>query len=81
MLTREDGEAWEAMRADLTVELAESEEFARALDELWPVLTPEEMLDLARDAGFTDVRHISGASLSEHYGLSGSAEEMLIARP
>ena len=29
--------------------------------------TPQEMLDLAREAGFSDVRHVSGASLGERY--------------
>jgi methyltransferase (TIGR00027 family) len=29
--------------------------------------TPEEMLALAREAGFTDVRHVAGTSLAERY--------------
>jgi DNA helicase IV len=43
-LTREDGEAWENMRADMTRELADNDEFTAALDELWPILTPETLL-------------------------------------
>ncbi|SHF92300.1 RNA polymerase recycling motor ATPase HelR [Streptoalloteichus hindustanus] len=43
-LTREDREAWEQLRADLLKELAEDDAFTAALDELWPILTPEELL-------------------------------------
>ncbi|ULE32815.1 AAA family ATPase [Mycobacterium sp. IDR2000157661] len=43
-LTRGDRDAWEDLRAALTDELAESEQFAAALDELWPILTPESVL-------------------------------------
>ncbi|OBF38705.1 helicase [Mycobacterium sp. ACS1612] len=43
-LTREDGEAWENMRADLLAELTETAEFIAALDDLWPLLTPESLL-------------------------------------
>ncbi|SDH82966.1 DNA helicase IV [Actinokineospora alba] len=43
-LTRSDREAWEELRADLLKELAEDEQFAAALDELWPILTPETVL-------------------------------------
>ncbi len=43
-LTREDKEAWENMRADLRTELAEHEGFAAAIEELWPTLTPEQLL-------------------------------------
>ncbi|MFF0499504.1 RNA polymerase recycling motor ATPase HelR [Nocardia aobensis] len=43
-ITRDDREAWENLRADLVAELAESEQFTAALDRLWPVLTPEELL-------------------------------------
>ncbi|WP_031469749.1 RNA polymerase recycling motor ATPase HelR [Sciscionella sediminilitoris] len=43
-LTRSDGEAWENMRADLLGELAEQEEFQAAIDQLWPMLTPETLL-------------------------------------
>jgi methyltransferase (TIGR00027 family) len=47
--------------------------------------TPEEMLAMARRAGFKDVRHLSGAELTERYLPNradlppSSAEEMLIA--
>ncbi|WP_027946017.1 RNA polymerase recycling motor ATPase HelR [Amycolatopsis taiwanensis] len=43
-LTRKDREAWEDMRADLLKELAENDAFIAALDELWPILTPETLL-------------------------------------
>ncbi|MDQ3404586.1 MAG: AAA family ATPase, partial [Actinomycetota bacterium] len=43
-LTRADREAWEDLRADLLKELAEDEKFTAALDELWPILTPETLL-------------------------------------
>ncbi|HEX6344918.1 RNA polymerase recycling motor ATPase HelR [Umezawaea sp.] len=43
-LTRDDRASWERMRADLRKELAEDEGFAAALTELWPVLTPAELL-------------------------------------
>jgi methyltransferase (TIGR00027 family) len=49
--------------------------------------TPEEMISLARDAGFKDIRHVSAATLAERY-FSGrtdglrppkNAEELLVA--
>lgn len=43
-LTREDRSAWEDLRSDLTDELADNDQFAAALDELWPLLTPESLL-------------------------------------
>jgi DNA helicase IV len=43
-LTREDREPWARLRADLVAELADNEPFAFALDDLWPVLTPESLL-------------------------------------
>lgn len=43
-LTRKDREAWEQLRADLLAELAENDTFTAALDELWPILTPEALL-------------------------------------
>ncbi|MFE6864904.1 RNA polymerase recycling motor ATPase HelR [Nocardia sp. NPDC057668] len=43
-LTRSDREAWEQMRTDLLAELAEHKRFLAAVDELWPVLTPETLL-------------------------------------
>ncbi|WP_067839517.1 RNA polymerase recycling motor ATPase HelR [Nocardia lijiangensis] len=43
-LTRADREAWEQLRADLLAELAEDEKFTAALDELWPISTPETLL-------------------------------------
>ncbi|WP_431952307.1 RNA polymerase recycling motor ATPase HelR [Nocardia lijiangensis] len=43
-LTRADREAWEQLRADLLAELAEDEKFTAALDELWPISTPESLL-------------------------------------
>ncbi len=43
-LTRKDRDAWEDVRTDLLEELADSKEFTTALDELWPLLTPETLL-------------------------------------
>ncbi|MGX1805403.1 RNA polymerase recycling motor ATPase HelR [Nocardia sp. NPDC055321] len=43
-LTRSDREAWEQLRTDLLEELAEHRPFQAAVDELWPVLTPETLL-------------------------------------
>ena len=43
-LTRDDRAAWEHMRADLLDELGDHAGFAAALDELWPILTPEQLL-------------------------------------
>ncbi|WP_277831113.1 RNA polymerase recycling motor ATPase HelR [Speluncibacter jeojiensis] len=43
-LTRDDRQAWEQMRSDLTAELADNADYTAALDELWPVLTPETLL-------------------------------------
>jgi len=43
-LTRGDRHAWAQMRADVLNELEDHEVFAAALDELWPVLTPEAVL-------------------------------------
>jgi DNA helicase IV len=43
-LSRDDKAEWEALRKDLIAELAADEKFTAALDELWPVLTPETLL-------------------------------------
>ncbi|MGW6374518.1 RNA polymerase recycling motor ATPase HelR [Rhodococcus sp. NPDC055112] len=43
-LTRKDEQAWEELRADLVAELSDNDAFAAALDELWPILTPEILL-------------------------------------
>jgi DNA helicase IV len=43
-LTRDDRAAWEQLRANLIEELADSNAFTAALDELWPLLTPETLL-------------------------------------
>ncbi len=43
-LRRDDRAAWEQMRADLIDDLHRDAEFVAALDELWPVLTPETLL-------------------------------------
>jgi DNA helicase IV len=43
-LTRSDSKAWERLRADLLEELADHDAFTAALDELWPILTPETLL-------------------------------------
>jgi DNA helicase IV len=43
-LTREDRKAWEQLRANLLAELADNAAFTAALDEFWPILTPEILL-------------------------------------
>jgi DNA helicase IV len=43
-LTRSNREAWEELRSDLLTELADNGQFTAALDELWPLLTPETLL-------------------------------------
>ncbi|MCQ4118601.1 RNA polymerase recycling motor ATPase HelR [Rhodococcus tibetensis] len=43
-LTRDDLEAWEQLREDLLEELADHDMFTAALDEFWPILTPEGLL-------------------------------------
>jgi len=43
-LTRDDRAAWEHLRAELVDELGDHAGFAAALDELWPILTPETLL-------------------------------------
>lgn len=44
--------------------------------------TPDEMLALAREAGFKDARHVSAAMLTERYfaGRTDGFEELLVAR-
>jgi DNA helicase IV len=43
-LTRENRKAWEQLRADLITELADNDKFTAALNELWPILTPDTLL-------------------------------------
>jgi DNA helicase IV len=43
-LTRDDRGSWEQLRGELRAELAEDDAFTAALDELWPVLTPQTLL-------------------------------------
>jgi DNA helicase IV len=43
-LTREDRQAWEQLRANLIAELADNDKFTAALNELWPILTPDTLL-------------------------------------
>jgi DNA helicase IV len=43
-LTRQDRQAWEQLREDLIEELAGNEKFVAALDELWPIFTPQAFL-------------------------------------
>jgi DNA helicase IV len=43
-LTHKDKDAWENLRSDMLAELADSDQFTAALDELWPILTPETLL-------------------------------------
>jgi len=43
-LTREDRTEWERLRVELVKELSGDERFTAALDELWPILSPETLL-------------------------------------
>lgn len=43
-LSRSDKGAWEELRADVLEDLADSAQYLAALDELWPVLTPQTLL-------------------------------------
>ena len=43
-LTRENRQAWEKLRTSLTDELADNAAFTAALDDLWPILTPQTLL-------------------------------------
>lgn len=43
-LTRSDKAAWEHVRAELLDDLADHEGFTAALDALWPILTPAQLL-------------------------------------
>ena len=43
-VTREDRKEWERLRTALLTELAGDDAFTAAIDELWPILTPEEVL-------------------------------------
>jgi DNA helicase IV len=43
-LTRDDRSAWEQLRTNLTGELADNEIFAAAIDDFWPILTPQTLL-------------------------------------
>jgi DNA helicase IV len=43
-LRRADRVTWERLRADLLTELSDDDKFTAALDELWPILTPETLL-------------------------------------
>jgi len=44
-LSRSDRTAWEQTRKQLLAELAADEKFTAALDDLWPLLTPETLLE------------------------------------
>jgi len=43
-LTRDDRNAWKQLRTNLLRELADHDKFTAALNELWPILTPETLL-------------------------------------
>jgi DNA helicase IV len=43
-LSREDTAALEELRSDITAELGNHEQLSAAIDELWPILTPESLL-------------------------------------
>jgi methyltransferase (TIGR00027 family) len=86
-----------AMTFQLPLELVEAEErpnrqmtekFARAAGTPFlSFFTPQEMLELAREAGFRNVEHVSSVDLTQRYfadradGLRpSSAEDLLVAR-
>jgi O-methyltransferase involved in polyketide biosynthesis len=67
-----------------------AERGARASGTPWlSFFTPDEILRLARDAGFTRVEHVSADALSERYfagrtdglRLPSNSEELLVAHP
>jgi methyltransferase (TIGR00027 family) len=78
----------ELVDADERPALQGAERGARAAGTPWvSLLTPAELLELARGAGFHDVRHVSAAELAERYfagrgdGLRpSSAEQLIVAR-
>jgi DNA helicase IV len=43
-LTRKERDAWETVRSDLLAELADTASFTAAIEDLWPILTPERLL-------------------------------------
>jgi DNA helicase IV len=43
-LTRDNRDAWEKVRADLLADLEDNDRFLAALDQLWPVLEPHDLL-------------------------------------
>lgn len=43
-LTRDNKDAWAKVRADLLADLEDNERFIAALDQLWPVLEPHDLL-------------------------------------
>ncbi len=58
-LSRSDKNAWEQMRTDLLEDLAENTAFHAAIDELWPLLTPESVLSQLYSS--KDRLHAAGA--------------------
>lgn len=77
----------ELVDADERPVLQGAERGARAAGTPWvSFFTPAEIVELARDAGFADVRHVSAAALADRYfagrddGLRpSSAEELIVA--
>ncbi|XVV00327.1 RNA polymerase recycling motor ATPase HelR [Actinosynnema sp. CA-248983] len=63
-LTREDRDGWERLRADLVKELDSDETFAAALEEMWPVLTPESLLGSLYESA--ERLRAAGADLALH---------------
>ncbi len=75
----------DSVEAEERPALQGAERGARAGGTPWiSYFTPAEMVDLARDAGFGEVRHVSGADLADRYfadrldGLAPSSAEHLI---
>ena len=85
-LTRDNREAWEKVRADLLADLEDNERFIAALDQLWPVLEPQDLLaelytspERLRAAGADPALPVAGS----RYGLDGvgCAAARRIGRP
>ncbi|MFS8095565.1 DUF2075 domain-containing protein [Lentzea alba] len=60
-LSRSDKQGWEDMRSGLVKELADDENFAAALDSMWPVVSPSDLLGSL----YTSVERLAAAGASE----------------
>jgi DNA helicase IV len=74
-LTRDNKEVWENLRADLLTELGEHPAFPEALDELWPILTPQQLLaDLYSSAEW--LRAVGAESLHRAEGQAWTVSDV-----